>query len=363
MSWHYSRALVEAYSAANCSDGEQSARSSGKSIPQAYCSPDRMTATSRFSRFGMTFAPLTDDRGEDLLTWFRAGFPAKTLAQPERAQESKESGLACGERWQEWFARWDRDSSLWRTRQCSLVEGLDVFSETWPKWGMMRGGACSEQSMPAPRTSENESGLWLTPRATESGENPDTFVKRMGDRTDRCAGSLSAQVKNPKTWPTPAARDCKGANSREHCETNGTGRKHLDQLANAVMYPDLLGSRANVATTGGATSTECTPENATAPKSTSGNPTPTQWATPQARDFRSGQTIRFETKNRPSGAAASNNLNDQVGGQLNPTWVEWLMGWPLGWTGLKPLETAKYQAWLRSHGGLSTNRRLNHEHK
>jgi hypothetical protein len=26
------------------------------------------------------------------------------------------------------------------------------------------------------------------------------------------------------------------------------------------------------------------------------------------------------------------NLNDQVGGQLNPTWVELLMGFPAGWT-------------------------------
>ena len=23
-------------------------------------------------------------------------------------------------------------------------------------------------------------------------------------------------------------------------------------------------------------------------------------------------------------------------GQLNPPWVEWLMGWPIGWTDLKP---------------------------
>lgn len=28
-------------------------------------------------------------------------------------------------------------------------------------------------------------------------------------------------------------------------------------------------------------------------------------------------------------------------GQLNPTWVEWLMGWPLGWTDLKPSEMDK----------------------
>ena len=35
--------------------------------------------------------------------------------------------------------------------------------------------------------------------------------------------------------------------------------------------------------------------------------------------------------------------------RLNPEWVEWLMGWPIGHTGLKPLETGKYQEWLRQH--------------
>jgi len=26
------------------------------------------------------------------------------------------------------------------------------------------------------------------------------------------------------------------------------------------------------------------------------------------------------------------------GGQLNPDWVEWLMGWPIGWTKTEPIE-------------------------
>jgi len=40
-----------------------------------------------------------------------------------------------------------------------------------------------------------------------------------------------------------------------------------------------------------------------------------------------------------------------VGGKLNPTWVEWLMGWPLGWTDLKPLEMDKFRLWQQQHGG------------
>jgi hypothetical protein len=32
-----------------------------------------------------------------------------------------------------------------------------------------------------------------------------------------------------------------------------------------------------------------------------------------------------------------------TGGQLNPMWVEWLMGWPLGWTDLQPLVMDKCQ--------------------
>ena len=46
------------------------------------------------------------------------------------------------------------------------------------------------------------------------------------------------------------------------------------------------------------------------------------------------------------------SLATHAGGKLNPTWVEWLMGWPLGWTDLKPLETDKYQQWRHSHGGF-----------
>lgn len=57
------------------------------------------------------------------------------------------------------------------------------------------------------------------------------------------------------------------------------------------------------------------------------------FATPCARDYRTGQRKRYDNPGR------ANNLNDQIGGQLNPTWCEWLMGFPPGWTDLNASET------------------------
>lgn len=41
-------------------------------------------------------------------------------------------------------------------------------------------------------------------------------------------------------------------------------------------------------------------------------------------------------------------------GKLNPPWTEWLMGWPLGWTDLKPLAMDKYRSWLQQHSFIFT---------
>ena len=35
---------------------------------------------------------------------------------------------------------------------------------------------------------------------------------------------------------------------------------------------------------------------------------------------------------------------------INPSLYEWLMGWPLEWTDLKPLEMDKFHKWLELHG-------------
>ena len=115
MSWLFSQALVAEYLGENFSDGEQSAPLNGNPIQLAYCAPDKMTVFSRLSRFGMTYKPLMEHRGEELLTLYLEDFHAKTLAQQEKAQELTENAQECGDIWRGWLAKYDPDTSSWRT--------------------------------------------------------------------------------------------------------------------------------------------------------------------------------------------------------------------------------------------------------
>ena len=49
------------------------------------------------------------------------------------------------------------------------------------------------------------------------------------------------------------------------------------------------------------------------------------------------------------------NYNASVGGQLNPDWVEWLMGWPIGWTSMERLHPDRFLAWLRASPSAPTD--------
>lgn len=50
-----------------------------------------------------------------------------------------------------------------------------------------------------------------------------------------------------------------------------------------------------------------------------------------------------------------NGSMPQQDGQLNPEWVEWFMGWPIGWTELKPLAMDRFQEWQRQHSPCLKN--------
>jgi hypothetical protein len=161
MSWLFSQALVEEFSEAICLDGEQSVQLSGNNTPQAYCAPDKMTGFSRLSRFGMTYKPLMENRGEELLTLYREGFLAKTSQPLGGGLELMENEAECGEKWQGSFVKFNPDLCSWKTHQFSLLGDLDEFLETWPKWGLMRNGECWAQTALDYPIGENEFGCWL----------------------------------------------------------------------------------------------------------------------------------------------------------------------------------------------------------
>jgi hypothetical protein len=281
MSWLFSQVLVEEYLGDISSDGEPSVQLSGSHTQQAYCAPDKMTAFSRLSRFGMTYKPLTESRGEELLTLYLEGFHAKTSPQLEGEKELTENGQECGEKWQGSFTKYDPNSCSWKTHQCSLLGDLDEFSETWPQWGLMRGGECWEQ-----RTLEQ------TIRGTEFG--------------------LSEK------WPTPA--------------TKGYGHAAEGMVSNLMQKIES-----------GVITKEEAEAMLSLPKLENHRTWKKKFPTPTSHNAKETNAPSESERNTPTLAA-------QVGGKLNPTWVEWLMGWPLGWTDLKPLETDKFQKWLDAHG-------------
>jgi len=298
MSWLFSRALVEEYSAAHCSGGALSAPSSGSPTPQAYLPPDRMTAFSRPSRFGMTFAALTETLGAELLMWFQAVSRARTLAWPEKEPESAANDPACGLTWRASLARFDPASRSWKTAQLCLLGDSELSSVTWPRSGMTANGQCWELPTLEHPTAANDSGLWPTPLAnshTGAGHGPNK------------TGSPNLQTM-VKAWPTPDAHMGSGGRTSKMPPTGkrANGTKQQITLNDAVKW-------------------SC--------------------ATPTARDWRSGKASQatHDRNSRP--------LSEQIGGSLNPTWVEWLMGWPLGWTDLKPLAMDKYHCAQPAHGG------------
>lgn len=239
MSWLFSRALVAAFSRANCSAIEPSAPLSVIPTQHKFWRNDRTMEPSQLSRFGLTCAVLTADHGEELLTWFLGAFPARTSPQPARASESKGPARGSGSTWHASSARFSLSRLTWRTHGDLWTEDLHWSSVILPKWGSMLTGELWERTTSARLMSASVSG-W-------SGE----------------------------TVPTPSVAMGKGSSERALTRADGRTR-----LRNRLDY----------------------------------------WV---ERDGRHGR--------------------------LSPDYVEWVMGWPIGWTDLQPLEMGRFREWLLQH--------------
>jgi hypothetical protein len=151
---------------------------------------------------------------------------------------------------------------------------------------MMLNGVLWERITPPPLTNEIGSGCWVGTPTATMSVRSEEFAK----------GRLPQPAEFVRQWPTPRA-------GNPGSRPNGKGGKVLaEEVKKSVMWP-----------------------------------------TPTAQDAKNnGAPSQMERNTKP--------LNAEVGGALNPTWVEWLMGWPLGWTDCGASATDKFRQWCASHG-------------
>ena len=197
------------------------------------------------------------------------GFPCQDISAAGRGGELLQAEVQCGNTWRELLAKYNPNTALWKTAQCSLIEDLEQSLEIWPRWGSMRNGECYRQPMLAQTTSETEFGL------------------------------------SEQTWPTPDA-NC----GQRGTQPNWTPKRKSGHSAQYTINQAVRD----------------------------------RFPTPQASDNRDRGNMSSPSVKRRLKIGKQVSLGQSVSetsGKLNPEWVEWLMGWPLGWTDLKPLETDK----------------------
>ena len=209
-----------------------------------------------------------------------------------------------------------------------------------------------------PTTDMREEKLWPTPRASERmayAEKPSPSMIKGTHGWNLNAAVTDSQSKNPhKKWPTPKATDYFPGMGDYVTETEtgysvtrkGTGQKFGAKLADAVdyeqkkMWPtpnarDWKDSMNSVPPSVGKTRGHSLGQ-----KVASVELEKKMLPTPAARDYKGQNSMKhLLEKPRHQGQLPNRLKMMGVNGQLNPTWVEWLMGYPIGWTDLNHSET------------------------
>ena len=174
------------------------------------------------------------------------------------------------------------------------------LSQTLPIWGMIQGGELFPLEKPGLHTYEKGGGLWPTPTSSErSGINP---------KTGR-GGGLSLAVKG-HNWPTPTVSDSGGGVRPAKKGGKGWYNVNKDGTRWGAILRDAVPAHEK------------------------------KWPTPTASDHK-GKNSAIRKSTGKVRMDRLDHVNEKTGGKerLNPDWVEWLMGWPIGWTSLDPLDT------------------------
>src|SRR5579884_393658 len=256
-----------------------------------------------------------------LISW-PGVFPARTLAQPESASVSPENGRDSGKSFSASFASFDPDSFLWKTSQLSFTGELTPYSQTWPRAGTMRSGRCYPLRPLVRRISGKEFSLLPTPVATDA----------TGGSTNRSTPTSPvrptlARMAKKGLLPTPRATD------GSHGGPNSKGRYALSGAIHHWPTPQSRDYRS-----GDSPDSPRMQRKMQQGWSVNLNDAVQMYPTPIARDWRSGKSSE-ETMQKNSRPLREIAAQGQASGQLNPEFVEWLMGFPIGWSDLEDSET------------------------
>ena len=105
----------------------------------------------------------------DLLTSLREVSRAKTSVGLDLVTELVASVPGCGVNTAALLARYDHDSSSWRTSQRCFLEEWELFAVTWPESGMTQNGQLLQHAPWVRHTCDRECSLWPTPTASMDG--------------------------------------------------------------------------------------------------------------------------------------------------------------------------------------------------
>jgi hypothetical protein len=251
--------------------------------------------------------------GETLfdLTLYVADTPANHSATQASA-EARTTHATYGLGLETPLANYDQDTQSWKMYGDTYLWGDSPLLENLPVSGMTLNGVLYPQPVWEPITDETELSLWPTPTAVTRPMEGNVRIYRAkieaGEMTEAEAEAIlgksvwAAQGAIPMMWPTPTTQEV------EHPEAQltETGRRkskngntsHSIGLADAVLL----------------------------------------WPTPTANGWGStGHRAMLDKQITQGFMPESDKLPMTAGngGRLNPTWVEWLMGFPTGWTDLE----------------------------
>ena len=279
----------------------------------------------------------------------------------------------CGPMWPESCERSGPDLFSSRTWATTFDSDSARSEESFSRWATALRRDCLQRRKWALRTKGNGSSFWASPQAHDVHPGNPARVGRYG--TKHGGRNLTDDA---SAWPTPRSSPNENRTTRNapsHGKTHGktlAGEAASFPTPSAQTYGNNRGGSAgrvgpvrhsldSAATKGLLPSRQAQDTSGNGTNSSAdGQSSNRQWMSPRSMDARGGDYTRdsgVRGRERPSLTREAKGMawpspragkTDKPeshhknatgkGRKLNPLFVEWLMGWPIGWTGSAPVE-------------------------